>query len=241
MKIGILVAGQMDEEDVARFGSLPDMFAKLLHLADKSLTFVSFDIFNYEFPADPLECEGWIITGSARGAYENLPWMLHLEAFIRDSLARNIPMVGVCFGHQIMAAAMGGVVEKEASGKWGMAVHRYEIKVKDDERPHWMSGEGREIALQASHQDQVVKLPPNVQRLAGSSFCPNGILAYGNAGLSMQLHPELPAAFISTLLDRRAQGAMTPEDVEEARTRVELPVDDHLAAEWIVNFFHQLR
>ncbi len=239
MKIGILVAGPLPEDLVKAYGTFDDMFRELLLKQDPDLTFQSYDVFKDAFPTDTGECDGWIVTGSLHSAYEKLPWMLRLEAFIRDAIAANSPIVGICFGHQIMATAMGGVVEKAPSGKWGAAVHHY--KVDADKRPQWMDAENDEFALQASHQDQVTVLPESGCLIAGNSFCPNGMIAYGQSGLSMQLHPELSAPLIETLLKQRRGLSMTEEDADTALSHVHDAVDADRVAKWIVRFFRQPR
>lgn len=241
MKIGILATSALNEDLAARFGDLPSMFAKLLSPQDSSLTFETFAVFQDVFPSTIKACDAWLVTGSPNSSYERLPWMLELEDFIRQTLAAGIPMVGICFGHQIMAQAMGGRVEKERQGKWGISVHDYSLSLNGSERPGWMDGDATRFALQASHQDQVTALPEGAERIAGNDFCPNGMMLYGKAGLSMQLHPELPADFISFLIENRRGSAMDDADADAAVIRVADPVDDQLIARWIVNFMKSAR
>lgn len=236
MKIGILATSALNEDLSARFGDLPSMFENLLSPQDQALTFETFLVCAGEMPPSSDHCDAWLVTGSPNSAYERLPWMLELEAFIRTTLAADIPMVGICFGHQIMAQAMGGTVAKEANGKWGMSVQDYALMLDGDERPGWLNGQASSFALQASHQDQVIALPQDAKRLAGNDFCPNGMVLYGKSGLSMQLHPELPADFIAFLIENRRGTAIDDADADAAALRVADPVDDQLVAGWIVKF-----
>ena len=236
MKIGILATSALKEDLAARYGDLPSMFAELLTPQDASLAFETFNVFQGDMPPKPDACDAWLVTGAPESAYDRLPWMLVLEDFIRATLAADIPMVGICFGHQIMAQALGGTVAKEANGKWGMAVNGYSLYLEGEERPDWMDGQASQFALQASHQDQVIELPEGAKRIAGNDFCPNGMLLYGKSGLSMQLHPELPADFISFLIENRRGDSMNDEDADKAAKQVADPVDDQLVARWIVNF-----
>lgn len=236
MKIGILVTGPLSDEQKARHGTLPDMFVDLLSPLDPDLTHEAYAVHEGEFPADRHCCDGWIVTGSVHSAYEQLPWMLKLEAFIRDCIESGPAIVGICFGHQIMATAMGGVVRKQAQGLWGAAVQTYRLALDEEDRPGWMQGTGEGISLQASHQDQVTGLPPGAKLLGGNDFCPFGILGYGEHGLSMQLHPELRADFIESLLRARKGQTMSTGQVDEALQRVHMPVDDRLVAGWIMAF-----
>ena len=240
MKIGILATSVLTEKNLVQFGDLPSMFATLLSGQDSRLDFETFDVCFDVFPASSNLCDAWIVTGSPRSAYEKLPWMVRLEDFIRQTIAANIPMVGFCFGHQIMAQAMGGTVAKEANKEWGIAVHNYQVMLEGAPRPKWMDGEATSFALQASHEDQVTALSSAIKRIGGNAFCPNGLLLYGKSGLSMQLHPELSAGFISELIDMRRGRSMSDEEADAALTQVDKPVDDQMVARWIVNFMREL-
>nr|WP_321457490.1 gamma-glutamyl-gamma-aminobutyrate hydrolase family protein [uncultured Cohaesibacter sp.] len=241
MIIGILVAGPLPDDIAAKFGTFDTMFKDLLLKQDPELTFKKYLVYEDEFPASAKECEGWIVTGSLHSAYEKLPWMLTLEALIRDAIAAKTPTIGICFGHQIMATAMGGTVQKAPSGKWGAAVHRYNVYQDGDDRPGWLDEGVEEFSLQASHQDQVTVLPESGCLLAGNDFCPNGMIAYGNAGLSMQLHPELSSENVKTMLLKRRGHEMSVDDADEALAHVEDPVDSARVAKWMVRFFKQPR
>ena len=92
------------------------------------------------------------MTGSAAGVYDDLPWIAPLKSFLRDVDGRA-KLVGLCFGHQILAAAFGGTVEKSAKG-WGIGLHTYDLF----ERADWMDDATR-ISVPAIHQDQVI-VPP---------------------------------------------------------------------------------
>ena len=241
MKIGLLVAGPLPENLVQKFGTFADMFKALLTKQDPAMTFTQYQVYGDEFPVDAKACDGWIVTGSLHSAYEKLPWMLKLEALIREAIAGKQPVIGICFGHQIMATAMGGTVEKAPSGKWGAAVHTYQIGVDAKDRPQWM-GEGTDsFSLQASHQDQVTVLPESGCLIAGNAFCPNGMIAYGDSGLSMQLHPELESGIIEVMLHQRRGDAMSEEDADVALAHVHDKVDAEKVAEWMVRFFRQKR
>ena len=159
MKIGILTCGPLSDEQTSRFGTLADMFQQLLKPHGDDLLFKDYQAYESVLPVSVDECDGWLITGSYHSAYEDLPWIPQLEDFIRRAVTAKAPIIGVCFGHQIMAQALGGKVEKEANRQWGIAVETYKLPESKNGRPSWMSGEVDTISLQASHQDQVVELP----------------------------------------------------------------------------------
>ncbi|WP_316859640.1 gamma-glutamyl-gamma-aminobutyrate hydrolase family protein [uncultured Cohaesibacter sp.] len=239
MKIGILVAGPLPDELIKQFGTFDDMFKALLAKQDPKLDFASYQVFEQQFPENEYECDGWIVTGSLHSAYEQLDWMLRLEELIRKAIENDRPIIGICFGHQIMATAMGGRVEKAPSGKWGAAVHNYALVIDPKERPEWMDGTADHFSLQASHQDQVTRLPDGACLLGGNDFCPNGFIAYGTSGMSMQLHPELSSGIITTMLHKRRGEQMSEEDADFAISHANDPVDADMVGQWMVNFFRQ--
>ncbi|HEX9932827.1 MAG TPA: type 1 glutamine amidotransferase, partial [Allosphingosinicella sp.] len=168
MKIGILETGRPPRDLGQRFGDYPAMFARLL---GPGFDTTAYDVVAGRFPGRPEAQDGYIVTGSPAGVYEDLPWIAPLEAFLRDASGKA-KLVGICFGHQIMAEAFGGKVEKSHRG-WGVGLQAYEVR----ERAPWMD-EAASISIPVSHQDQVVVQPPATTILAASDFTPFGVLAW---------------------------------------------------------------
>lgn len=222
MLIGILQTGAAPEALRPGLGDYPDLFARLL--AGQGFNFRVWDVEHLAFPASPAEACGWLITGSRHGAYEDHAFIPPLEAFIRDSLAAGVPMVGICFGHQIMAQAMGGRVARHPGG-WSVGLTRYAL-------------EGRQVALNAWHRDQVVEVPPGAEVIATSDFCPVAGLAYrAGPGLSLQAHPEFDGRFIAGLMETRGTGVVPEDLLARARATLEDPADQSLLAARIAAFF----
>ena len=130
MKIGILQTGLAPAELAAQSGEYPEMFADLLK--GHGFDFASWAVVNGDFPSGPEAADGWLITGSRHGAYDDLPWIAPLEELIRGIVAQERPLVGICFGHQIMAQALGGKVEKFKGG-WSVGPTQYTFG-KDNSR-----------------------------------------------------------------------------------------------------------
>jgi len=233
MKIGVLQTGSVPEEMVERHGPYVAMFERMLQRADPSFTTVLWDVNAAgEIPASPQEADGWIITGSRHGVYEDHDWIEPLKTFLREAHAARAPLVGVCFGHQILAEALGGKVEKSDRG-WGCGIHHYSL----NERAPWMDDTKGSIAIQAMHQDQVVVLPEGATVLAHSEFCPYAALAYGETAMSIQPHPEFDASFEREILELR-RGDVIPEALaDEALEKLDGPTDSDMFGRWIVNFF----
>jgi GMP synthase-like glutamine amidotransferase len=223
MKIAILETGRPPGKLTEQFGDYPAMFSRLL---GPEFEVESFDVQAGELPSDPRAFPAYLITGSPAGVYDLLPWIDPLGSFIRSS--GDAKMVGVCFGHQIMAEALGGRVEKSDEG-WGAGLHHYRVV-----RPEpWMDGEA-EIAIPASHQDQVVVQPPNTDVIARSDFTAYAALAWTDRpAISFQFHPEFSPEFAKALIEKRYDVVPEPD---AAIASLDAPNDNARVAAWIRRF-----
>lgn len=220
MKIGILQTGHSPDELRDVMGDYSNLFERLL--AGQGFEFETYSVVDGDFPDGPDVCDGWLITGSKHGAYEPHPWIPPLESLIRDVYALGRPLVGVCFGHQIIAQALGGVVEKFQGG-WAVGRQTYD----------W---QGEPLALNAWHQDQVVERPQDATPIASNDFCENAALTYGQKAFTVQAHPEFDASVVDGLI--RTRGAAVPPDlIDEARSQLDQDVANTRLAAQISSFF----
>lgn len=237
MRLTILETGRAPgrlSEDYPRY---PDMFIALLSKADPSLRFESAALVDGAAPPDPRNCEAVLITGSPFGVYDSTPWMDPLRAFIRDAAAVATPMIGVCFGHQIIADALGGDVQKSDKG-WGVGRHTYDVT---DVRP-WMKDAGATVSLSVSHQDQVITPPDGAVTLARSAHTDHAILAYSGAPIiSIQGHPEFSDTFVSDLWSARRGKALSEAQVDAAIASLARPGDAPMVGQWMTNFLKSAR
>ena len=211
-KIGILQTGIVGGELGEQFGEYPQMFMDLLGTED--FTYVTYSVVENVFPTSVEDCDGWIITGSKHGAYEDHPWVKPLEDFIQKLVKSDRPTLGICFGHQIMAQAMGGIVEKSDKG-WGVGIHPYR------------NNETGDISkLLAFHQDQVITQPPNTEITHSSDFCAIAGLRYSDTCISLQPHPEHKTDFTEALLDIR-RGVAIPEAIADTAVASLSDVNSH--------------
>ncbi len=223
MKIGILQTGHAPDELLPRLGDYSDMFQQML--AGHGFDFETFNVVDMDFPASTTAADGWLITGSKHGAYEDHPWIPPLEDLIRGVHARKMPLVGVCFGHQIIAQALGGKVIKYPNG-WSVGRTIYTLN-------------GNEIALNAWHQDQVVERPEDARVLGSSAFCENAFLAYGDHIWTVQPHPEFGPEFIDGLIQGRGKGVVPDKQLAEAAANLNAPTHNADIADHVVAFFQK--
>ncbi|MFN3825243.1 MAG: type 1 glutamine amidotransferase [Pseudorhodobacter sp.] len=221
MLIGILQTGAAPDQLRQETGDYPDMFRQLL--ADQGFAFRTWHVEVMEFPPDIHAADGWLITGSRHGAYEDHPFIPPLETFIRDAYAAHVPVVGICFGHQIIAQAMGGRVEKYGAG-WSVGPTDYDFN-------------GETITLNAWHRDQVTRAPEAAQVIARNDFCENAALLYDDRILTVQAHPEFQPAFIDGLMRTRGPGLVPDPLMQAARARLSDPLDTGTIAQRIGDFF----
>ncbi len=208
MKIGILQTGHAPDALLPDHGEYSAMFERLL--GSHGFRFTTWNVVDNDFPDGPDAARGWLITGSKHGAYEPHPWIPPLEDLIRAIHADERPLVGICFGHQIIAQALGGRVEK-FSGGWSVGRQSYTL-------------DGTSLHLNAWHQDQVTTLPPEARIIGQSAFCENAVLAYGDHILTIQPHPEFDAGFLEGLMTHRG-GAVPPDRLDQARAALDAPTD----------------
>lgn len=222
MKLAILETGVPPEPLADEFGSYPDMFARLL---GPGFEIETFDVENGQFPEASAN-GAYLVTGSPAGVYDPLPWIAPLMDFIRN--ADGAKMVGICFGHQVMAQALGGEVIKSPKG-WGAGLHRYEVVHPE----RWTNGE-RQVAVPASHQDQVVRQPPNTEVVARSDFTPFAALAWKDRpAISFQFHPEFSVGYAKALIEKRFDRVNDPA---AALASLDAPNDNEVVGGWIRNF-----
>jgi len=210
LQVGILETGRPPEELARRYGDYPAMVACWLGLP--AGRHESYPVLENALPDSPLEKDLWVITGSKCAVYEDHAWIPPLEGFIRAARAAGSRMIGICFGHQIIARALGGQVEKSSKG-WGLGLHEYAPLSWPRERLGPAPGV---IRLHAFHQDQVTEAPAEARCIARSDFCEHAALLYPGFALTVQAHPEFSAPFLADLLQMRRGSPLPPEDVDRA-------------------------
>ena len=206
--LGVLECGRPPQEIIDNHGDYAQQF---VNLVGDDFDYRIYAVLEGEFPQDISECDGYLITGSKHGVYSGEPWITPLMALIRDIYAADIPQFGICFGHQVMAHALGGRAEK-FDGGWGMGPTNY---TRDD---------GSTITINAFHEDQVVAVPADkFDRVTASTpFCQYAGIAYKGKAASIQPHPEFSAEMQKDLMVLRKPMDIDPAVYDSAMKAVEV-------------------
>lgn len=222
MRIGIIETGGPPADLAQRFGDYPAMMRTML---GDGFSYRTFDAVGAALPS-ATDADAFVVTGSPAGVYEGDPWIADLLDWLRRAKGRT-KLVGICFGHQAMAQAFGGRVEKSERG-WGVGLHRYDIVA----RPGWIDGDATGFAVPVSHQDQVVMAPPAARIVAASPFTSFAALDYRD-GISFQGHPEFAPDYAAALIEARRDRLPDPD---AAIASLAQPGDGALVARWTRNF-----
>mgnify|MGYP001049037767 FL=1 len=233
--LAILEAGRPPAELSSRYPTYATMATGLIEAGlTVPATIKSYAVLDGEFPAASTDHDGYLITGSAAGVYDDLPWIDPLLAFIRAVAAANRPQVGICFGHQALAAAFGGVVTKSPKG-WGLGLHRYATLAPPPLAPaRWPE----EVAVRVIHQDQVESLPPQAVHLGGNTHCPYGMFYLPqHRAIGVQGHPEFAADYLTALITIREGVRFDSTTAAIARASLRAAnAQNELFAQWIAAF-----
>ena len=225
--IAILETGYPPEALRDSFDDYPARFRALLGEGAKT---VRYDVQNGHLPEDPSRYAGCIVTGSSAGVYEEHHWIPLLTDWLRAARGKT-RLLGICFGHQIMAHAFGGRVEKSGKG-WGVGLHSYQVMTRES----WMHPRADSIAIAVSHQDQVVAVPADARVIAQCEFTPYAGLAYGDDAMTFQCHPEFQPAYAAALTELRRGSRIADELVDEAIESLKRPNDRAVLTAWVRAF-----
>jgi len=230
MKAAILQCDNVLAKFQPQFGDYPAMIEQMFDGVDLTLSFDTYDCRQDQFPGDINEYDFYITTGSKASAYEDSAWIGQLIEFVRQLDKQQKKLIGICFGHQIIALARGGNVEKSDNG-WGIGIAGNRII----SRPEWMSDGPAEINILVSHQDQITGLPDDTILIAENDFCPFFIVQWGNHFLSIQGHPEWNTDYSRTLINDR-KAIIPPDRIKAALNSLQIAPDNALFVRLIMEF-----
>lgn len=233
MLIGILEADTLEKQVEDIHGSYATMCRRLFNQLDTTLSFRNYPVIENNFPNNISECDAYLVTGSQYSANDDTSWINKLKQLIRTLDKAEHPLIGICFGHQIIAKALGGMVSQSSKG-WGLGSMSYSVTQQQD----WMQTHVEQFKLIISHQDQVQQLPPRARLIAASDFCPIAACQINHHILTFQGHPEFTPDFARHLLDS-LEPPVAAEILQRARDQLKEKTDHLLVAQWILDFLYR--
>ena len=240
MRIGIFQVDSVMPEFMDQFGDYPLMFESMFSAAalqNERLDFINYNIQNGEFPQQYDECDAYVITGSKNSVYEKLDWIKNLEDLVIGLHKAKKKLVGICFGHQLIAQCLGGETGPSPQG-WTVGVQTSEISCNGLPQARWMNPAVDKFNIVSSHKDQVLRLPDDALVYCESAACPVGGFSIGEHIITFQGHPEFSAAYSAALMNfRREILGDTCHALGQAS--LQKPLDANLVGRWILNFIAQ--
>ena len=232
MKIGILKCDSTNENLRKEHGDYSDMFISLFQSVEPTLVFETYNVILGEYPKNLQDNNVYLITGSRYGVNDGYKWIDDLESFVLELQYRKHPLIGICFGHQMIAKALGGKTELATQG-WGAGVQNYNIILTEA----WMEPQLEQFSILSFHKDQVTKLPENAVLIAQNDFCPYSAYYIGEWLISFQGHPELTKDYVRALLYHR-ENILGREVLKNGIKSLEKQIHPQTIAKWILNFIH---
>jgi len=223
MKVGILHA--METE--------PDQFCSFFKAVNAPFECQVFEITMGEYPDFSEAFDAFLISGSKKGVYDPDPWITDLSEFVRNCILEQRKLVGICFGHQLIAHALGGYTSKSEKG-WGLGLQKFDITTQKS----WMVPALNRCALYFSHQDQVTSLPVGAELLGGNDFCPNAMCCVGDQVLGIQGHPEISHSLMVQVIERIKEQVGLKVYSDALNSLNNGTPDARTVARWIINFIN---
>jgi GMP synthase-like glutamine amidotransferase len=198
-RLGIIQCDEVRSELKDVYGDYDQMIINAIRRTNPEIIGITYRVFDGKLPYSVDDCDGWIATGSRYSVNDNNSWTRRLENFVRDIFEASRPLVGICYGMQMIARALGGTVQLSASG-WGIGVKTSQIH----RREQWIDNAlGDAVNLLVSHKEQVTSLPRNGFCIASSDTCLNSIIRVGSSMVGFQGHPEFSYEYARAMMDLR--------------------------------------
>lgn len=233
MRIGILNTDTLKTEFDTKYGQYPAMFSNVLLQAQPNLQIRTYEVQFGDYPAALDECDAYLITGSKVSAYDDIAWIHELKSFVRSIHQHQKKLIGICFGHQLIAEALGGKVERSNEG-WHVGVHGATLK----KNTTLFGSAQQEFNLIYNHQDQVLKIPQESILLASCKNCPVAMLAIEDHILSFQGHVEFDVAYAKDLLEMR-RSILGEDTYLKASDSLKEKTENAKVTDWILKFLQK--
>ena len=229
LRICILEADDLHPTMQDAFIGFGKMFKQLFRTQDISVDCQVFNVVKGDYPDDSQHFDAYLVTGSKADSFGNDPWIVTLRAYLHKLFVQGDVLLGICFGHQILALVLGGDTQRSSKG-WGIGVHSYDLH-----KPQWLGDAPKQFQLLISHRDQVVALPRKAKVLASSEFCEYAAFTIGQQVLCFQGHPEFTPEFSAALL-RIRESIYCPQQYQKAYQSLKQQHDGQVVAQWMLSF-----
>ena len=233
LQICILETDVLRPELVDQYDSYGRMFEQLFARQPIAAEFKVYNVMEGHYPPDSERYDAYLVTGSKADSFGSDAWIQTLKTYLLERYNRGDKLLGVCFGHQLLALLLGGKAERAVQG-WGVGIHQYRMANK----PTWMSPDLEDLTLLISHQDQVTQLPEKATLLASSEFCPIASYCIGDQVLCFQGHPEFVPDYSRSILNIR-QDVYGDQVYQQGINSLELQHQGNMVAEWMMRFVAQ--
>lgn len=208
LRVGLLLCDHVSPDLMAVSGDYEDMFRRLFSPYPE-VDLIAYDSVNGEIPPSPSECDAWMTTGSRYSVNDDARWIRALEDLIRTIESDGRPFVGVCFGHQLLAKALGGRVALAETG-WSVGVKEIQVRPGVEFVPSSVSS----LRVFNSNQEQVVSTPDGADVIAWSEDCPVSMMTIADSLFGIQGHPEIDMDYGRALITSR-RGTVVPQEVAD--------------------------
>ena len=231
LDLGLLLCDDVPKDGRERFGDYTGMFDRALGAVDNHVSLTPYEAYKGELPERSDAHTGYLISGSGASVFEDKQWIRDLMEFVRQCYNNRVKIVGICFGHQLIAHALGGETIRSENG-WGFGIHSARLT----EIPAWLDAESDRFKLVVIHQDQVVAVPSGFNTIASNDFCPNSMITDSEVMLGIQGHPEFGKEYCAYRADFRRQ-ILGEEKYQEAIDLLENnETDSQQVFGWISQF-----
>ena len=233
MRLCILENDDLDPPLAQRYTRVAAMFEHLFAQSGYQGRIDTFSARHGQYPVSFAAYDAVLLTGSRADSFSDEPWVVTLREQVARLLQDQHKLLGVCFGHQLIAHCLGAPVQRAPRG-WRVGRQAYDW-LGAPEHLGLAPGQAAQVALLASHQDQVLALPPGATLLATQADCPVAAYALGDQVFCIQPHPEFTPEVSAFLLDKR-RALMGEPLYEQSMGSLSEPHDGLALARFMIRF-----
>ncbi|MEZ5870272.1 MAG: type 1 glutamine amidotransferase [Nitratireductor sp.] len=214
MRVAVLDCCCPNPEELSQFASVGDLIIEWLQPHMEQAELVRIDAWGGETLPASNDFDGFIVSGSELGVYDETNWMGPVRQLLLDIREAGKPVFGICFGHQLMADTYGGKAEK-INATYAAGTRRFLRKTGQQEMA------GGEFDAYVLHGDQVTRIPPGARVTCAAGHCPVGALAYDFPAMSVQFHPEYERSYVEAVIDLMDGDLLRGGEVEASHKSME--------------------